>query len=111
MWFVFPQVTGLGHSPMAKHYAIQSRAEAEAYFVHPVLGLRLCECTRTVLDFDKSASQIFGYPDDLKFRSSMTLFEKISGNSLFAAALNRFFDGEDKTTLEILADWNRTEGR
>jgi len=62
MWFIFPQVAGLGHSPMAKHYAIQSRAEAEAFYAHPILGLRLNECTRTVLDFDKSASQIFGYP-------------------------------------------------
>jgi uncharacterized protein (DUF1810 family) len=111
MWFIFPQVAGLGHSPTAKHYAIQSRAEAEAYYAHPVLGLRLNECTRTVLDFDKSASQIFGYPDDLKFRSCMTLFEAISGHPLFAAALNRFFDGEDKATREILAGWDSSAGR
>lgn len=111
MWFVFPQVAGLGHSPTAKHYAIQSRAEAEAYDAHPVLGSRLSECTRTVLDFDKSASQIFGYPDDLKFRSCMTLFEAVSGNPLFAAALNRFFDGEDKATRDIFFAWDRVSNR
>jgi uncharacterized protein (DUF1810 family) len=64
MWFVFPQVAGLGNSSTARYYAIQSREEAEAYFTHPVLGGRLTECTRTVLAVDKSAHQIFGSPDD-----------------------------------------------
>ena len=69
MWFIFPQVAGLGHSSNAKYYAIQSKDEAEAYFAHPVLGGRLRKCTQMVLELSKSAHQIFGSPDDLKFRS------------------------------------------
>ena len=75
MWFVFPQIAGLGRSPMAQHYAIQSWQEARGYLAHPLLGARLRECCQAVLDVDgKSAHDIFGSPDDLKFRSSMTLF-------------------------------------
>ena len=75
MWFVFPQLKGLGHSAMAHRYGIASLAEAEAYIKHPILGLRLRECTRLVnLVEGRSIEQIFGYPDDLKFRSCMTLF-------------------------------------
>src|SRR5678815_5648454 len=75
MWFIFPQIEGLGHSLMAKKFSISSRAEAEAYIHHPVLGPRLRECTRLVnLVHCRSAEDIFGYPDDLKFCSSMTLF-------------------------------------
>src|ERR1043166_7075440 len=78
MWFIFPQVAGLGHSAMAQRYAIQSRTEAEAYLAHAVLGARLLECTQAVLDVPgKSANAIFGSPDDMKFRSSMTLFEAV----------------------------------
>lgn len=89
IWFIFPQVAGLSHSPTAQYYALQSKDEVEAYFAHPKLGARLFECTRAVLAIEKSAQQIFGRPDDLKFRSSMTLFEWISGSALFAAALIR----------------------
>jgi uncharacterized protein (DUF1810 family) len=106
MWFIFPQVGGFGHSDMAAYYAVHSHDEAEAYFAHPVLGARLSECTSTVLTLSKSAHQVFGSPDDLKFRSSMTLFEKISGNGLFTAALTRFYGGQpDLVNLRILASW------
>jgi uncharacterized protein (DUF1810 family) len=78
MWFVFPQVAGLGRSTMAKHYAIRSRNQAVAYLGSPLLGTRLAECTRAVLDVEgRSAHDIFGSPDDLKFRSSMTLFDTV----------------------------------
>jgi uncharacterized protein (DUF1810 family) len=106
MWFVFPQVAGLGHSPMAQRYAIQSLEEARAYLAHPVLGARLAECTQLVLDVSgRSISEILGYPDDLKLRSSMTLFGKAAGTagSLFEQALTRYFGGEpDSRTLELL---------
>src|SRR5215467_13288196 len=79
MWFVFPQIEGLGFSIMAQRYAIGSRAEAEAYLAHPVLGPRLIECTRLVLAVTgKTIRAILGSPDDLKFRSSMTLFDAVS---------------------------------
>ncbi len=107
MWFVFPQVSGLGRSPTAQHYAIQSRDEAQAYLAQPVLGPRLCACTRAVLQISRSAHEIFGSPDDKKFHSCMTLFERISGNSFFKAALTQFFEGElDRATLEILNRWD-----
>ena len=105
MWFVFPQIAGLGHSAMAQHYAIQNLAEARAYLAHPLLGKRLRECTQAVLDVEgKSAHAIFGSPDDLKFRSSMTLFDLASPNDIFRAALEKFFNGEaDALTVEKLA--------
>jgi len=106
MWFVFPQIKGLGVSPTAQFYAIASRGEAEAYLAHPVLGPRLTECTQLVLDVaGRSAHDIFGSPDDLKFRSSMTLFADVTAdNALFRAALRRYFNGEpDRRTIEILA--------
>jgi len=105
MWFIFPQIQGLGHSPMAQTYAISSLAEATAYLVHPILGPRLRECTRLVNAIEgRSIEEIFGYPDDLKFRSSMTLFaHATSDNEVFLAALKKFFDGEcDRLTLERL---------
>ena len=104
MWFVFPQITGLGRSPMAQHYAIQNLAEARAYLAHPLLGTRLRECIRAVLDVEgKTAREIFGSPDDLKFRSSMTLFAHAApGEELFRAALEKYFDGEDQLTVEKL---------
>jgi uncharacterized protein (DUF1810 family) len=105
MWFVFPQIEGLGHSAMAQHYAIRSREEAAAYLAHPVLGPRLRECTRLVNAAEgRTASQIFGYPDDLKFRSSMTLFaQATTGNAEFAEAIRKYFGGEyDRATLERL---------
>ena len=106
MWFIFPQLIGLGHSPTANHYAIKSRAEASAYLRHPVLGARLLECTGAMLAVaDSSVSEILGYPDNLKFRSSMTLFAEVSNpGSLFHQALDACFGGEpDQRTLDLLA--------
>ncbi|MEJ0039741.1 MAG: DUF1810 domain-containing protein [Gammaproteobacteria bacterium] len=105
MWFVFPQVAGLGSSPMAQQYAISSLAEATAYLDHPVLGARLRECTQLVLDAqNRDISDIFPYPDDLKFHSSMTLFALADGAPpFFDAALGQYFNAEpDVKTLEIL---------
>ena len=105
MWFVFPQLRGLGRSPTAQHFGIASRAEAEAYLRHPVLGPRLRQCTQLVNAVRKrSIEEIFGYPDNLKFRSSMTLFANVTAdNRVFADALNRYFGGEhDPLTLERL---------
>jgi uncharacterized protein (DUF1810 family) len=105
MWFMFPQIDGLGHSTMAQTYAIRSIAEARAYLAHPVLGARLQKCTQAVLAVaGKSAHAIFGSPDDLKFHSSMTLFAHSAPNeSLFRAALVEYFDGQDdqNTTSRI----------
>jgi len=102
MWFIFPQLRGLGHSEMATKFAISSRDEAEAYLKHPVLGSRLRECTRLVMLVPgRSINQIFGYPDDLKFRSSMTLFASTaSENQIFRDAIKKGFAGEpDQLTL------------
>jgi len=103
MWFVFPQLRGLGHSAMAHRYGISSLAEAQAYLAHPVLGPRLIECTRLVNAVEgKTIEQIFPYPDDLKFRSSMTVFSLASPgeNTEFSAALQKYFRGEpDQRTL------------
>jgi uncharacterized protein (DUF1810 family) len=105
MWFVFPQVAGLGSSEMARRYAISSRGEAEAYLAHPTLGPRLRECTGLVNAVDgRSATEIFGSPDDLKFRSSMTLFEAVADDPTpFETALERYYDGDrDGKTYELL---------
>ncbi len=105
MWFVFPQIAGLGSSPMAQRYAIRSLEEARAYLAHPVLGARLRECTQLLLNVKgRDISDILGYPDDLKFRSSMTLFAALDdAPALFGAALEQYFSGEpDARTLEIL---------
>lgn len=104
MWFVFPQIAGLGHSAMAQRYAIASRAEAEAYLVHPVLGARLRDCTALALRHkNRSAHEIFGSPDDVKFRSCMTLFAAVSDDPLFGGALAAFFGGRpDGATLARL---------
>ncbi|WP_256300789.1 DUF1810 domain-containing protein [Haloarchaeobius salinus] len=107
MWYIFPQMEGLGKSEMAQRYAISSRSEAKAYLEHPILAPRLRECTGLVNETnDRSANEIFGRPDDLKFRSSMTLFEVVADDpALFRDALEQFFDGEpDPKTLELLAD-------
>jgi uncharacterized protein (DUF1810 family) len=105
MWFVFPQVAGLGFSAMSQRYAIGSRAEAEAYLAHPVLGPRLIECTRLVLAVEgRTINAILGAPDDAKFRSSMTLFGAVSDDPVFGEALARYFAGErDGATVQILA--------
>jgi uncharacterized protein (DUF1810 family) len=105
MWFVFPQLEGLGHSWMASKFGISSRDEAQAYLDHSVLGPRLKECTRLVnLVEGRSIEQIFGYPDNLKFRSSITLFSCVGSDSeVFVAALQKYFGGEpDHLTLERL---------
>ena len=105
IWFIFPQLQGLGRSQMAMAFGISSREEAEAYLKHPVLGPRLRECARLVnLVEGRSISQIFGYPDDLKFRSSMTLFASVAlDNQVFKAALQTYFAGQpDPVTLERL---------
>lgn len=102
MWFIFPQISGLGHSDTARFYAIASRAEAEAYLAHPVLGPRLSECTRLVLDVTgRTAEAILGSVDAAKFRSCMTLFGAVAADpSLFRQALRRYYKGEpDKATL------------
>ena len=103
MWFIFPQLRGLGSSAMATAFGISSRQEAEAYLDHPVLGPRLRECTRLVnLVEGRAIDQIFGYPDDLKFRSSMTLFASVApADQVFKDALEKYFGGEpDPLTLE-----------
>lgn len=105
MWFVFPQLRGLGHSAMSERYAIASLEETKAYMAHPVLGPRLWECTQLVLAIeDRSIEEIFGYPDYLKFRSCMTLFAAVvDGENVFQSALQKYFTGEpDQGTLELL---------
>lgn len=105
MWFIFPQVAGLGFSTMSQKYAISSLDEARAYLAHPVLGHRLRQCVELALEVEegRSAYTIFGSPDDMKFRSCLTLFAQASGEEVFLRALDRFFDGEsDLATLEIL---------
>ena len=104
MWFIFPQLRGLGSSHMATHYGLTSLAEARAYLDHPILGPRLIECTEAVLAVQgRSLHAIFGSPDDMKFRSSMTVFEVAGPGQLFSAALDRFCAGErDPRTLALL---------
>lgn len=105
MWFVFPQIRGLGHSPMAQRFALSSLAEAKAYLYHPVLGPRLRECTQLVNAVPgRSIADIFGYPDYLKFRSSMTLFAHADGDEqVFSDALRKYFAGrEDEATAARL---------
>jgi uncharacterized protein (DUF1810 family) len=105
MWFIFPQIKGLGRSPVSMEYAISGRGEAQAYLQHPVLGPRLKECTRLVLLVEgRSVTDIFGSPDDMKFRSSMTLFAQIdSDDDIFERALQKYFAGiADRLTLDRL---------
>ncbi len=105
MWFVFPQIKGLGFSSMARQFAIASVEEAEAYLRHPILGARLRECTQLVNDVEgRTARQIFGHPDDLKFRSSMTLFANVAQDDhIFEAALAKYSEGKhDRLTLRVL---------
>ena len=107
MWFIFPQIDGLGSSPMAKKYAIKSIAEAQAYLKHPVLGPRLVECCEAVLQINgKSAPDIFGDTDAMKLRSSATLFEYVAAeDSVFGRLLDKCFGGlRDDATLRLL-DW------
>jgi uncharacterized protein (DUF1810 family) len=102
IWFIFPQIAGLGHSAMAARFAIANLGEAAAYLAHPVLGPRLRECCELVLKVEgKPIGDIFGYPDDMKFRSSMTLFSRATAdNGIFAACLKKYFDdAPDPATL------------
>ncbi len=106
MWFVFPQWTGLGASPTARRYAIRSRAEARAYLDHPTLGPRLRECAGVAAGLEgRTAGEVFGPPDDRKFRSSMTLFEAVAPDQpVFGRALERLCDGrQDPATLSALS--------
>ena len=123
MWFVFPQLQGLGSSATARRYALASVEEARAYLAHPVLGARLRECTRLVNGIEgRTIEEIFGYPDHLKFRSCMTLFERAAvdpghgagtvsagdagGAQVFREALGKYFAGEeDPLTLRLLTSW------
>ena len=106
MWFIFPQLKSLGHSPIAKHYGLESALEAREYWEHPVLGPRLKQCTQLVLaQPNTTAHDIFGSPDDVKFKSCMTLFARVVPNEpCFKEALTRFFAGKsDDNTLKLLA--------
>jgi uncharacterized protein (DUF1810 family) len=105
MWFIFPQLAGLGHSAMAQRFAIASRAEAVAYLGHGVLGSRLRECTALVNGIEgRTILEVLGSPDDLKFHSSMTLFGVMSSDPQFAVAITKFYDGKrDQRTLDLLS--------
>jgi len=105
MWYIFPQIEGLGHSPTTRHYSIKSLEEARQYLAHPVLGTRLKESAEAVLAHQGlSAEDIFGHPDDWKLQSSMTLFELVSGpQSVFGSVLDRYYQGKrDTRTLQIV---------
>ncbi len=105
MWFIFPQIDGLGNSSTTKRYAIKSIEEAQEYLNHPLLGKRLKECAETVLAVEgRSISEIFGYPDDLKLKSSTTLFENVADSDpIYASMLNKYFNGErDIRMLNLL---------
>jgi len=105
MWYVFPQIAGLGFSPTSQHFAIRSLAEAKAYLAHPILGARLHECAEALLALKgRSAHDIFGSPDDMKLRSSATLFAQASpAGSAFHAIIEQYFDGRpDERTLAAL---------
>jgi uncharacterized protein (DUF1810 family) len=106
IWFIFPQIKDLGHSGTAQKFAITSLEEAKAYLQHPILGPRLRECTQLVLNVEgRSAEQIFGYPDNLKFRSCLTLFmTAATENKVFKDALLKYFEGKpDTLMLDLLA--------
>jgi uncharacterized protein (DUF1810 family) len=105
IWFIYPQLAGLGHSPMARRFAIASRGEAVAYLGHGVLGPRLRECTALVNAVQgRTIRQILGTPDDLKFCSSMTLFGAVSSDPEFADSIQKFYGGTpDLRTLDLLA--------
>ena len=96
MWYIFPPLSGLGHSQTARYYAIRDRAEAEAYLAHPVLGKRLLEISSELLKLESSdATAVMGWPDDLKLKSSMTLFSLVSREPVFRQVLEKYFRGEE----------------
>ena len=104
MWYIFPQIKGLGFSYTAQYYAIQNQKEAEDYLAHPILGERLLEISEALLKIESNdAGRVFGYPDDMKLKSSMTLFYLVSGNDIFQKVLDKFFDGKiDEKTKNLL---------
>lgn len=105
MWYIFPQIAGLGFSQTSKFYAIKDRGEAESYLAHPVLGKRLVKISNALLEVEgKTANQIFGSPDDVKLKSSMTLFGALNDtNAVFRKVLDKYFDGaKDQKTLELI---------
>lgn len=104
MWYIFPQLRGLGQSTLDWYYGIEDLEEAKAYLAHPVLGQRLREITQTALELSETDPvKVFGWPDNMKFRSCMTLFAQISEDDLFVKALDKFFDGQENSmTLELL---------
>lgn len=106
MWYVFPQFAGLGSSPISRRFAIRSREEAVAYWAHPTLGSRLRECAEALLVHEGlTAHDIMGSPDDVKLRSSATLFAEATGDPVFTRLLDRCFDGHrDDATLRLLRD-------
>lgn len=110
VWYIFPQLRGLGQSNVAWYYGIEDLSEAKVYLEHPILGQRLREITRAALELsEKDPMKIFGWPDNMKFRSCMTLFAQVSEDDLFARALNKFFGGqEDSMTLELLKQKGNT---
>lgn len=110
MWFIFPQMEGLGSSATSRHYSIKSKEEAQQYLNHPILGARLVQCAEILLALDgKSASEIFGFPDDKKLKSSMTLFASVADpNSVFGRVLDKYFDGKrDHKTLYLLGQFSQ----
>lgn len=105
MWYIFPQIAGLGFSSTSKFYAIKDRDEAENYLAHPLLGKRLVEISNALLEIEgKTANQIFGSPDDMKLKSSMTLFDTLdNSNPVFRKVLDKYFNGaKDWRTLELI---------
>ncbi|KEO72990.1 DUF1810 domain-containing protein [Anditalea andensis] len=104
MWFIFPQIQGLGSSPMAVKYGLNGIEEAMAYYAHPILGVRLKECTQILLSLENpDVDAIFGYPDHLKLKSSLTLFSIIAEDSVFNTAISRLFQGQkDELTLRLI---------
>lgn len=110
MWYIFPQLDGLAQSTTSKYYAIKNLEEAIAYLNHPVLGARIIECAKTIVAIEgKTVSEMFGYPDDLKLFSSMTLFSEVADDSIFADVLDKYFQGErDDRTLQLLKKLKNT---
>ena len=104
IWYIFPQINGLGYSPTSKYYAIKNKEEAIEYLKHPILSVRLLEITEELLKLDEdNISAIMGYLDDIKLKSSMTLFYLVSGNEVFKAVIDKYFDGElDTKTIAIM---------
>ena len=111
MWYIFPQLDGLAQSTTSKYYAIKSIEEVVAYLNHPILGARLKKCAETVHQIEgKTVSEIFGYPDDLKLKSSMTLFSQVADDSVFLQVLDKYFQSEpDTKTLQLLKQLKQTK--